>query len=273
MDTARVYGLGKSERTLGRWIEQSGRRSDIVLVTKGCHPDFDPDDVFGAPWEPRLSPESLRADLSESLDRLRTDYIDLYLLHRDDERVPVGSIVKALNEEQERGRISAFGASNWRVERIAEANEYAKSQGLDGFVVSSPSLSLPRPVRMYYPGTLHAGNATREWHRVSQFPMLAWATLAAGFMSGKYGPGDEGDDLVREMYYSEENFERLRRAQEIGVKRGATPLQIGLSFVLHQPFPTIALVGPSTVAHLSEALGALNVELTSEEMSYLDLEA
>src|SRR4030067_596229 len=72
-------------------------------------------------------------------------------------------LVEALNQEQTRGRIRAFGASNWRVERIAEANVYAAQHGRNGFVISSPSLSLARPARMYFPGTLFADEATREW--------------------------------------------------------------------------------------------------------------
>lgn len=271
IDTAHIYGFGNSEKTLGRWFKESGRRSEIILITKGCHPAVDPQNLFGKPWEPRLTPEALRADLSESLERLQTDYVDFYLLHRDDEAMPVGPLVEALNQEQTRGRIRAFGASNWRVKRIAEANEYAAQHGLNGFVISSPGLSLARPVKMYYPGTLFADDATRQWHRAYQFPLLAWASLAAGFMSGKFKPDDPGDEYVTQVYYSEENFERLRRAQELGARKNATLLQIGLTYVLHQAFPVVALVGPTTVSNLNSALGAVNVELTLEEMQFLDL--
>ncbi len=271
IDTAHIYGFGNSEKTLGRWLQESGRRGEIVLITKGCHPAVDPQNLFGKPWVPRLTPEAIRADLSESLERLRTDYIDLYLLHRDDEAMPIGHLVEALNQEQARGRVRAFGASNWRVERIAEANGYAAQHGLNGFVISSPGLSLARPVKMYYPGTLFADDATRQWHRARQFPLLAWASLAAGFTSGRFKPDDPSDDYVTQVYYSEENFERLRRAQELGTRKNATLLQVGLAYVLHQAFPVVALVGPTTVVNLNEALGALQVELTPKEMEFLDL--
>jgi aryl-alcohol dehydrogenase-like predicted oxidoreductase len=273
VDTAPIYNFGDSERTLGRWLQESGRRGEIVLITKGCHPTVDLQNLFGSPWEPRLTPEAMRADLSESLERLQTDYIDLYLLHRDDEAAPVGPLVEALNEEQARGRIRAFGASNWRVERIAEANEYASQHGLSGFVISSPALSLARPVKMYYPGTLYADEATRQWHHVHQFPLLAWASLAAGFVSGSFRPDDPGDDYVTQVYYSDENFERLRRAQALtwGARHNATLLQIGLAYVLCQAFPVVALIGPTTLNHLDGALGALEVELALEEIEYLDL--
>lgn len=227
--------------------------------------------LFGKMWAPRVTPEAIHADLSESLERLRTDYVDLYLLHRDDEAIPSGPLIEALNQEQARGRIRAFGASNWRVERIAEANGYAAQHGLNGFVISSPGLSLARPVKMYYPGTLFADDATRQWHHAHQFPLLAWASLAAGFMSGRFNPDNPSGDYVTQVYYSEENFERLRRAQELGTRQNATPLQIGLTYVLHQAFPVVALIGPTTVSNLNSALGAVNVELTLEEMQFLDL--
>jgi aryl-alcohol dehydrogenase-like predicted oxidoreductase len=106
IDTAHIYGFGNSERALGRWFAETGRRNEVVLITKGCHPVVDPDDVFAKPWLPRVTPEAIHADLGESLDRLQTDQIELYLLHRDDESQAVGPLIEALNEEQERGRIA-----------------------------------------------------------------------------------------------------------------------------------------------------------------------
>jgi 1-deoxyxylulose-5-phosphate synthase len=134
IDTAHIYGFGDSERALGRWLDDSGRRAEIVLISKGCHPDVDRDDPFAKPWVSRVSPEAIHTDLSESLGRLRTDHIDLYLLHRDDETVAPGPLLDALNEEQANGRITAFGASNWTVERVAAANENAARHGRNGFV-------------------------------------------------------------------------------------------------------------------------------------------
>jgi aryl-alcohol dehydrogenase-like predicted oxidoreductase len=273
VDSANIYGFGDSEKTLGRWIQESGRRSELVLITKGCHPAVNRQDIFGSPWISRLTPEAIQADLSESLERLQTDFIDLYLLHRDDESVPVGPLIEELNQQHARGRIRAFGASNWRVERIAEANEYAAGHGLQGFVISSPSLSLAQPKKMLFPGTLFADEGTRQWHRASQLPLLAWSALATGFMSGRFKPDDLSNADVVQVYYSEENFERLHRAQELAARKNVTLAQIGLAFVLQQAFPVVALVGSTTVNTLDDALGALNVELSLEEMEYLDLKS
>lgn len=271
LDTAHIYGFGNSEKTLGRWFTDSGRRAEVVLITKGCHPAVDPHNLLGKPWQSRLTPAALHADLSESLERLQTEYVDLYLLHRDDETVPVGPLIEALNQEQVHGRLRAFGASNWRVERIAEANAYATQHGLNGFVISSPSLSLPRPVKLYYPGTLFADETTLEWHRLHQWPLLAWSALAGGFVSGRFRPADPTDDPAALVYASGENFERVRRAQALAARKNVTAVQIGLAYVLHQDFPVVALIGPTTVSHLNDALGALNAELTRAERHFLDL--
>jgi len=134
VDTAHIYGHGASERALGHWLAERPNRADVVVIGKGCHP-------IGESG-PRVTPDTIHADLSESLERLQTDYIDLYLLHRDDERVPVGPLIEALNDERAAGRIRAYGASNWRIERIAAANAYAERRGL------APAPTSASPARM-----------------------------------------------------------------------------------------------------------------------------
>ena len=268
IDTAHIYGSGESEKALGRWFEESRRRDEISLITKGCHPHVDGAGQFGPP---RVTPEAIHADLGESLERLGTDRVDLYLLHRDDEAVPPGPLLEALNDEVASGRVVAFGASNWAVDRLASANEYAAEHGLTGFAASSPSLSLPRPVAMQFPGTLFAGDDTRRWHVDTQLPVFAWTSLAAGFASGRFRPDDKDVDESTRAFFSEENFERIRRAQEVAERQNASALQVALAFVLRQPFPVVALVGPSRVENLDETLGALDVDLTGDEMRYLDL--
>jgi aryl-alcohol dehydrogenase-like predicted oxidoreductase len=268
IDTAHIYGLGESEKALGRWFEESGRRGEILLITKGCHPYVDEAGQFGPP---RVRAEAIHSDLSESLERLGTDHVDLYLLHRDDEAVDPGPLIEALNEEKASGRIAAFGASNWTVGRIESANEYAAEHGLSGFAASSPGLSLPRPVKMQFPGTLFADDETRSWYAGTQLPVLAWTSLAAGFASGRFRPDDTDVDESTRAYFSEDNFDRMRRAEEVAERRNVSALQIALAFVLNQHFPVVALVGPSRVENLNGSLGALEVDLTPDEMRYLDL--
>ncbi|HEY3417150.1 MAG TPA: aldo/keto reductase, partial [Armatimonadota bacterium] len=111
LDTAHVYAGGDSERAIGRWMVERGNRAQMVILSKGAHPNAD---------RARVTPFDITADLTDSLTRLKTEYIDIYLLHRDDPSVPVGPIVEVLNEHQRAGRIRAFGGSNWTHQRLQE---------------------------------------------------------------------------------------------------------------------------------------------------------
>src|SRR5690554_2444589 len=123
LDTAHVYADGKSEEVIGIWMEENKRRDDIMILTKGGHPNQN---------GPTVNKKDIDEELKISLDRLRTDYIELYALHRDDPSVPVGEILEILNEHVEAGRIGAFGGSNWSTKRLQEANDYAENNCLVG---------------------------------------------------------------------------------------------------------------------------------------------
>src|ERR1051325_9347486 len=126
-DTAHVYGGGDQERFLGRWIKERGIREQVVILAKGCHHNQD---------RQRVTPFDIVGDLHDSLARMHVDYLDLYVLHRDNPNFPVGPIVEALNEQVRDGRVRAFGGSNWTHQRIAEANAYADEHGLIPFACS-----------------------------------------------------------------------------------------------------------------------------------------
>ncbi|GIP34796.1 aldo/keto reductase [Paenibacillus sp. J2TS4] len=261
IDTAHIYCGGKSELALGLWLQNRGKRDDIVIFTKGAHHDAK---------GPRVNAEAIEHDLMTSLERLQTDYVDLYGLHRDDPNVPVGPIIEALNRHIEAGRIRAIGASNWTHGRIQEANDYAAAHGLQGFSFSSPNLSLAKANEPYWEGCVTADAETCAWHASSQLPLLSWSSQARGFFTGRYRPEDRSDaDTVR-VFYSDANWERLRRAEELARKRGVTAIQIALAYVLNQPFPTAALIGPRNQAEMESCAEATRIQLTPEEMDWLE---
>ena len=132
-DTARVYG--QSETLLGKWIEEKNMREKIVILSKCGHPDL-------KTWEKRVNEKAMWEDLETSLKELRTDFLDIYLLHRDDPDVETGEIVEIFNGMHAEGKIGAFGGSNWTHERIEQANEYAYKHNLIPFTVSSPNFGL-----------------------------------------------------------------------------------------------------------------------------------
>src|SRR5690349_8612713 len=191
VDTAHIYNGGNSERALGTWLRERDARDRLTILDKGAHPNAD---------RVRVTPEDITCDLRDSLARLKTNHIDLYLLHRDDPSVPVGPIVEALNEHKRAGRIGAFGGSNWMPERLEEANAYAAARGLEGFTASSPNLSLAVPKEPVWGGCVSACDAaSRAWYERTQMPLFAWSSQARGFFSGRYSP-DQLDDLMKRVY-------------------------------------------------------------------------
>jgi len=264
VDTAHLYNGGYSERALGRWIESRGKREELVVLTKGAHHNVD---------RRRVTPEDITCDLRDSLARLRTDYVDLYILHRDDPDVPVEVIVDALNEHHQAGRIRAFGGSNWTTARLDAANAYAAREGLIGFAASSPHLCLAVPNEEIWPGCLDARSAEDlAWYRQHQLPLFAWSSQARGFFSGAFTPANIAEsELMHRVYDNPGNWERLQRAKQLGALRGFSAIEVALAWVLNQPFPTFPIIGPTTVAELHSSLRALELELTPEELEWLDL--
>ncbi len=273
LDTAHVYGGGKSERGIGRWLQSRGLRDNMVIITKG-----------GAHSEDRrrMTPFDITADLFDSLARLKTDHIDLYLLHRDDPDQPVEPIIDSLNEHQQAGRIHAFGASNWSHQRMEAANTYAKANGLKSFVASSPQYSLaeshaePWPLCLSISG--ETGIEARSWYAKNNMAVMAWSPLASGFFSGKFQRDNlnefgerEWDEVVVRTYAKEENFQRLDRATTLASEKGVTTAHVALAFVVSQPMNMYAVVGPHGAAKFKANIEAADIKLTPHEMDWLDL--
>jgi aryl-alcohol dehydrogenase-like predicted oxidoreductase len=259
-DTAHVY---RCEETVGEWIRLRGVREDLVVIGKGAR------DAAG-------TPSGLTLQLLETLDKMKLEYLDLYLMHTDNPSVPVGEFVDCLNAHRNAGRIRAFGGSNWSLERLEAANEYARSRGLTGFAASSPNLSLAAWNEPMWPGCLTAADRrSREWYARTGMPLFAWSSQATGFFSGRLRPEDRGrpgiEKIVR-TWFNDGNFRRLERARELAARKGVSSGQIALAWVLCQPFPTFALVGPQTIDELRDLLPALEVELDAEEVRWLNLE-
>lgn len=265
LDTAHIYGGGNSEKLIGQWMQERNNRDEVFLIDKGGHP------YGGVPN--RVSPEYVKQDLDENFRRLNTDYIDLYMLHRDDTSLSVSTIIDYLNEEIEAGRIRSIGASNWEPSRIEEANRYASEQGLCGFVACSNNISLAVPMEPMWGGCVCVDTDARKWHQDTQFPLMPWSSQARGFFSGAFTPENrDNGDMVR-VYYNDENFERLERAKTLGSKQGFSAIQVSLAYCVHLPFPIFPIVGPATLEEMDSSLNALNLELSVEEMSWLNLAA
>jgi aryl-alcohol dehydrogenase-like predicted oxidoreductase len=257
-DTAYIYGGGVCERILGQWLKNRGVREQVVILDKGAHTPF-------------CTPEHLTSQLYQSLERLQTDYVDLYMMHRDNPDVPVDEFIDVLNEHVRAGRIRAFGGSNWTIARIEAANAYAQSRGLQGFAAISNNFSLARMIEPVWAGCLTASDAeSRAWFTKTQTPLFPWSSQARGFFTGRAHPDDHSDPELVRSWYSDDNFQRLERVNELAKQRGVLPINIALAYVLCQPFPTFPLIGPRTLAETRTSLPALDVELSPEEVRWLN---
>jgi aryl-alcohol dehydrogenase-like predicted oxidoreductase len=267
IDTAHVYRAGGSERAIGAWLRRR-RREEVMILTKGAHHAGD--------GRKRVRPEEIAFDLGQSLERLGTSYVDLYLLHRDDPAVPPGEIVEALATHLRWGRLRAYGGSNWTHQRLAAANEAARARGLPPFSASSPNLSLAVPNEPMWADCVSvAGDAEAlAWYRRVGFPLLSWSSQGGGFFSGRFRPEAPDDATMVRVYYSDANWERHRRAEGLAAELGYHPIQIALAWVLNQPgLTTFALIGPRTMAELESSLAAAEIALTEAQVAWLNLEA
>ncbi|WP_109774160.1 aldo/keto reductase [Quadrisphaera granulorum] len=258
-DTAWIYGDdGDYERRFGRWLAHRGIRDEVTVIVKGAH-------------TPHCDPDSLSRQLRESFERQGLERADLYLMHRDNPSVPVGEFVDVLDEHARAGHIGVYGGSNWTPERFDAANAYARAHGRAGFGVLSNHFGLARALDVPWAGCVHATDpASRAWLEERGVPLLPWSSQARGFFARDDAEMRGDAELVR-CYLSDGNLERKRRAAQLGEQLGVPTTAVALAYVLAQPFPTFALIGPRTLAELRSSMTALDVELTAEQVAWLDL--
>ncbi|MCR5102603.1 MAG: aldo/keto reductase [Butyrivibrio sp.] len=270
IDTARKYGL--AEKSIGIWLEKRDVRDKIVILSKCAHPS-----VIG---KKRVNEKAIRRDFSISSKYLGIDYIDIYLLHRDDPDVGVEVSVEVFNAMHAEGKIGAFGASNWTHERIDEANEYAYSHNLIPFTVSSPHYSLARQVADPWGGgcvsiTGDENKEARLWYQENQMPIFAYSSLGRGLLTGKLKSEDAAmankylDKFAIKGYGCEDNYTRLKRCEELALKKGCTVSQIAMAWLYQQPENTFAVATMSSPKRIKENVEALSITLSEEEREYL----
>ena len=222
LDTAHVYADWKcetksaSEKTIGAWVKERGNRDKVILSTKGGHPDTEHMDIS------RLSKEEILSDLEGSLRSLGTDYVDLYWLHKDDEKIPAGALCEILNEILSSGKARAIGVSNWRFERICEANEYAQAHGLHKIKLSQVQYSIARVNPPSVTPDIHVLDE-KEYEEYVQAKMqvFAFSSQARGYFS-LMGKGGESalSDSVRNAYANEYNRALFSRLEKFSKDRG-----------------------------------------------------
>ncbi|MCX5479447.1 aldo/keto reductase [Kaistia geumhonensis] len=259
-DTAFIYGGGKTEALFGEWQTSRGiARDDFVVIGKGAH-------------SPLVYPDIIAKQLTQTLDRLKTDYVDVYFMHRDNPEIPVGEFVDAMDAEVKAGRIRGpYGGSNWTRERLDAAIAYADKTGKTRPGALSNNFSLAEMVDPIWAGCVHASDDEwKSWLKERQIPNFAWSSQGRGFFTDRAGRGKMDDAEIVRCWYSEKNFDRRDRAIELAGKLGRSPIHVALAYVLAQPFPVVPLIGPRTLAELEDSLSALDIRLTPDQIAWLD---
>jgi aryl-alcohol dehydrogenase-like predicted oxidoreductase len=258
-DSAHIYaswipgGEGKSEQTLGDWLARQSKREDLFVATKGGHPHLESMD------QARLKMDSVMQDFNESMDRLQLEWIDLYWFHRDDPQCDVNLIADILAALHATGRVRYFGGSNWTPQRLEELNHRAETQGTPRLSCSQRRWSFavppPPPAGM---GLVNLEQEAWDFHCTTAMPVIPYSSQAVGFLGAQNVEwargGFTGAAPKAAEYDSPENRRRLLWSIKQGEQCSATPNQVALRWMMHQPFPCYPIIGTGNKEHLSEAL-------------------
>lgn len=263
IDTADVYsawapGLegGESERVLGQWLARRGRRDDIVLMSK-----------VGM-WQPRqgLTAANIEAAVEDSLRRLRTDYLDVYFAHIDDQEVPLEETLGAFARLVEAGKVRAIGASNYSAERLRQALAVSDEQGLPRYELIQPLYNL------YDREDFEAGLAgVAEEHKLG---VVSYFSLASGFLTGKYRTLEDLEGSARadflKKYFDARGQALLGELLSVSNQLGAKPTQVALTWLLSRPGVTAPIASATTLGQLDEMLEAVTLSLPESALTRLN---
>jgi len=241
VDVANVYRDGESSRAVARWLR--GREQDVILYAKGCHP-------------PHCAPELVAAEVERARALLGVERLDVFLLHRDDPGLPVAAWADALLEQVAAGTIAAFGVSNWTVERLRALHREVGGAALHAF---SNHFSLAELVAPPWPDCLAVTRGELMTVGALDVSVIAWSSLATGFFAGR--------DVA--SWDSARNRERRDRARDLAGELDTTPTAVALAYVLAQPAHVLAAVGTTSAAHLDDAFAAAELELSAEQLEWL----
>jgi len=263
-DTADMYSRGMSEEVLGRALNGLTRRDQVVIATKAFYP-------VGGEWPNSggLSRKRLLHAIDDSLTRLGTDYIDLYQIHRFDPDTPIEETLETLHDIVKAGKARYIGASSMFAWQFMKMLAAADAHGWTRFISMQNHYNLiyREEEREMLPLCLDEGVG-----------VIPWSPLARGFLSGNRERGERTADTTRsktdqyakELYYSDVDFTIAERVVELARAREVKPAQIALAWLLAKPGVTAPIVGATKLSHLDDAVGALQVRLTEDEIACLE---
>lgn len=254
LDTAFIYGPKRSEELIGEVLKEYNRE-DIVVATKAAQNYDDNDEMFID-----NSPEFFREAVDAALERLDTDYIDLFYIHKPDDKTPKNEAVAALNELKERGKIKAIGVSNFSIEQLKEANK-------DGYVDVIQN--------EYNLFNREAEDEILQYAADNNITFIPFFPLAAGILAGKYDENTKFDDLRANLpFYQEdsfeENLEKVNQLKALAEKYGEDVAQIVLAFYFTRPALDVIIPGAKKGEQIKENMRAAEIDLDPEDIEFID---
>ncbi|MBO5559825.1 aldo/keto reductase [Ruminococcus sp.] len=270
IDTARVYcewvedGADVSEKVIGNWLEARNNRDKVIISTKGGHHDRET-------GESRLDRASLEYDLAKSLECLKTDYVDIYFLHRDDTHLPVEEIMPILDDFYRQGRVHFIGVSNWTTARIEKANRFAAENGLEPIRISQINYSLAHASSGILGDPTLVCMDTKEfsWYRRHHFPVMAFSPQAKGFFA-KFAKGDAATNLPESQFASTANLARLARVKQLCKQTGTPPAVVPLGYLNSQPFFVSSVFAVTKLWQMEENMAAQDLVYDEKTLAFLD---
>lgn len=263
IDTADVYSAwvpnntgGDSEKVIGAWLAQRGRRDDVLIATK----------VGMWPKQPGLSKANIIAACEGSLQRLRTDYIDLYQSHQDDPAVPQDEVMEAFGALVKAGKVRAVGASNFTVDRLAGAQIAAANAHLPRYDTLQPEYNLVARVEFE--------SGPQGWCVDNHVSVIPYFSLGSGFLTGKYRTESDLSKSQRgarvQRYLNARGLKVLDAIETVAKRHNATLSQIALAWLMARPSIAAPIASATSEAQLAELLGAVDVHLSPEDIWDLD---
>lgn len=260
-DTADVYSFGSSEEIVGNALKDFAKRDDVVIATKVCSP------MSTAPNDGGLSRKHIMNSIDASLKRLKTDYVDLYQIHRWDHNTPIEETMEALHDIVKAGKARYIGASSMYSWQFAKALYTSDLHGWTRFV------SMQNHYNLLY----------REEEREmipfctdQKIGVIPWSPLARGLLTGKRSKERnetlraKTDEFGKSLYKSDSDFDIVNRLTDISNQKGLPNSQVALAWMLSKPAITAPIIGASKLGHLEDAVAALTVKLSSEEINQLE---
>lgn len=262
-DNADVYAKGEAERVMGEVFQDlSVPRHHLVLSSKVYWPMSEDVNDRG------LSRKHVLESIDMSLDRLQTDYLDIYFAHRHDPDTPMEEIVEVFSDVVRSGRAHYWGTSEWGPEQIAEAHTYAKAKDLVAPITEQPQYSM-----------LHRRRVEDRILPVTEtkgIGLVVWSPLAGGMLTGKYDAGiPEGSrfgniDSMAKEWVTEENRARVKELEPIADELGVTRAQLALAWVLRREGVTSVITGATKVAQLEDNLGAAELDIPEPVLARIE---